>query len=276
MTTELCVVGSPIQHSLSPVIHSAAYSFLGLDFSYDKQELVKGGLSKVLSDGPFSGVSVTMPLKYEAFDCASGVDELAGQTGVVNTLVKQPLGWFGYNTDVSGFVKCFRQLDGIEAITMLGSGATARSAGLAISQAFPTSKVMVVGRNSGSVDGVVSLLSGFGLETSSAGSSWDALSNSDLVISTVPGGAFAELWGQVGSAKDAPRGVLFDVAYDPWPSTAAASWGPNSISGLELLIWQAVEQVKIFSQSFGGSVAVGDDELYKVMKAAIHEQSGLR
>jgi shikimate dehydrogenase len=69
---------------------------------------------------------------------------------------------------------------------------------------------------------------------------------------------------------------LFDVAYDPWPSPASKVWGDNSISGLELLIWQAIEQVKLFANSRGKAVEVHDQELYLAMKAAAATQTGLK
>jgi shikimate dehydrogenase len=276
MTTEFCVVGSPIQHSLSPVIHSAAYSQLGLDFGYSRQEVVQGGLSTFLSENQFSAASVTMPLKHEAFDLASSVDDQAARTGVANTLVREAGGWFGYNTDVSGFMRCFKQLDGVKAITILGSGATARSACLAISKVFPASEVFVVGRNAQAVESTISLLIGLGIKASPPKDSLASVINSDLVVSTVPGTAFSELWRQVATDTNAPKGTLFDVAYNPWPSNASRSWRARSISGMELLIWQAIEQVKIFAKSHGHSALVADEELYQVMLSAIQKQTDLK
>jgi shikimate dehydrogenase len=275
MTIELAVVGSPIQHSLSPVIHSAAYSYLGFDFSYGRHEILNGELGGFLGGSRISGVSVTMPLKYEAFELANGVEQNASKTGVVNTLVRQAGGWFGHNTDVSGLAQCFKQIHPVETVTILGSGATARSASLAISHVFPEAKVGVLGRSTKSVDETVALLKGFDVNAHASSASVATVTDVDLVVSTVPGFAFEELWGQVENERISSRGTLFDVAYDPWPSIASRSFGARSLSGLELLVRQAVEQVRVFAESNGLSVLAPDDELYNLMMAAIQNQSEL-
>ena len=276
MTTNLCVVGSPIQHSLSPVIHRAAYSLLGLNFSYDKLEVPSGELKKVLEDKALSGISVTMPLKYEAFELAQRCTNEANMTGVVNTLVRSSAGWIGHNTDVLGFEKVFQLIPKAKSITILGSGATARSAALAISRVFPKARLSVVGRTVQSVTDYVEKISSFGLEASIASAEQSSVTGVDLVISTVPGSAFAELWAEMGSGTKTNSGFLFDVAYDPWPSPASKAWGEKSISGLELLIWQAIEQVKLFADSSGIAVEADDQELYLAMKVAAVAQTGLK
>ena len=140
MTSKFCVVGSPIKHSLSPIIHKAAYAHLGLNFSYERIEVPLGGLGAVMEDQAFSGLSVTMPLKYEAFELSDSYTPEAEKTGVVNTLVRSSNGWVGHNTDVLGFAKCFHEVPDPQRITIVGSGATARSAALAISRVFPAAK----------------------------------------------------------------------------------------------------------------------------------------
>ena len=276
MTTELGVAGSPIKHSLSPVIHRAAYSHLGVDFSYQSYEISQGELRKLLDESTLAGVSVTMPLKYEAFELSNSADNNSKLTGVVNTLVRQEKDWVGHNTDVTGFEKCFNQISGADSITILGSGATARSASLAVSRVFPDAKVLVLGRNKDSVDEVVTLLKDFGMNASAARISHGFVVDADLVVSTVPGAAFGELWESVSLDAESKTGTLFDVAYDPWPSIASRSWGPKCISGLELLIWQAIEQVKIFAESNGHLVSVADEDLYGIMRDGIQEQSELK
>lgn len=276
MANNFCVVGSPIQHSLSPAIHRAAYSLMGIDFSYSRLEVPNGGLRNVLQDKAISGLSVTMPLKYEAFDLAESCTTDATMTGVVNTLVRSSTGWIGHNTDVHGFEKVFQVFPTAKSITILGSGATARSAALAISRVFPKARIFVVGRTAQSVNDYVEKISSFGVEASVAAAEISSVTDVDLVVSTVPGSAFAELWEKLGSGSRAGKGFLFDVAYDPWPSPASKAWGDNSISGLELLIWQAIEQVKLFADSRGKAVEVHDQELYLAMKAAAATQTGFK
>jgi shikimate 5-dehydrogenase len=97
-----------------------------------------------------------------------------------------------------------------------------------------------------------------------------SIATADLVLSLVPKGAFVELWHEIASHASRPKGWLFDVGYSPWPSVPAISWGSQRvISGLEMLIWQATEQVEIFSRSLGVETVLDRSELYSVMKAAV-------
>jgi len=276
MTSKFCVVGSPIKHSLSPVIHQAAYEFLGLDFSYERVEVPLGGLGAVIKDESISGLSVTMPLKYEAFELSDSYSSEAEKTGVVNTLVRSSNGWVGHNTDVLGFAKCFNQVPELQRITIVGSGATARSAALAISRVFPTAKLSVVGRTASSLVEFTRYLNGIGVSSEVVEPEASSLVSADLVVSTVPSGAFTELWEEMGATTNANRGFLFDVVYDPWPSLASRAWAGKTISGLELLIWQAIEQVKLFITSTGNHVPIVDQELYETMIGAVADQSGLK
>ena len=271
MTSKYCVVGSPIQHSLSPIIHQAAYSHLGFDFSYDRSEVPQGQLVDFLQGSDLSGLSVTMPLKYEAFALSSSCSDEANKTAVVNTLIRTSDGWFGHNTDVGGFIRCFREIATATSITLIGSGATARSAALAIAAVFPKAEVSVLGRSKESVKDLIELVTSFGLKALATDVDPSTVLNSDLVVSTVPGSAFSELWEQISSGSTKKDATLFDVAYDPWPSLASRAWGSNSISGLELLIWQAIGQVRLFAEAKGLIVEAADSELYGVMKAAINK-----
>jgi shikimate dehydrogenase len=269
MTSRFCVVGSPIQHSLSPDIHQAAYSHLGLDFSYDRFEVKQGELAQFLDNSELSGLSVTMPLKQEAYSLASSWSPEASKTGVVNTLVRSQNGWVGHNTDVNGFINSFGGISRPSSVTLVGSGATSRSAALALSILFPDSEVSVLGRTDQSVEDLVELAKSFGLSARAEQVDAAALVNADLVVSTVPGSAFLDFWEDVASIAVKADSTLFDVAYDPWPSIAASSWGPKSISGLELLVWQAIAQVRLFAESKNCVIQANDSELYSVMKAAV-------
>ncbi len=273
MTSKFGVIGSPIRHSLSPAIHKAAYAALGFDFSYDRREVFAGDLTEFLAENAFAGLSVTMPLKYEAFLVSDDRSKEATETSVVNTLISTDGKWIGHNTDVAGFRGIFNQLSEPSNVTVLGSGATARSAVFAISSAFPGSSLSVMGHSSSSVEDLVSLAKGFGLDAKARELSTETLVSSDLVISTVPGDALGELWEQVSTLKPIPKSVLIDVSYNPWPSRACLAWSAQTISGLELLIWQAIEQVKLFTQSQGRQDGLADQELFALMKEAANKET---
>jgi len=111
LTQNYAVLGSPIDHSKSPIIHRAAYRVLGLDWNYGRHEVIKGALRSFIDglDESFRGLSLTMPLKEEAVRFAHKLDYYARLTGAVNTLAKtlkdsgEPV-WTGYNTDVFGII----------------------------------------------------------------------------------------------------------------------------------------------------------------------------
>src|SRR5215472_3037918 len=138
------VLGSPIAHSLSPALHTAAYAALGLDdWTYQAIECDEAGLPAfVTSRGPeWAGLSLTMPLKRTVLPLLDHVDRVAAATGGANTLVFRPEGRYGYNTDVQGIVDALAEAGcpapagaGLGRATILGAGATACSALAAVGE----------------------------------------------------------------------------------------------------------------------------------------------
>jgi shikimate dehydrogenase len=118
------VWGDPIAHSLSPRIHAAAYAALGWDWTYGRRRVAAADFSRELGGlgAAFRGLSLTFPLKTEAFAAATHRDRTAELTGAVNTLVRAAGQWRGFNTDVGGIVGDVRA-HGLEAIE---TGASAR------------------------------------------------------------------------------------------------------------------------------------------------------
>ena len=94
--------------------------------------------------------------------------------------------------------------------------------------------------------------------------------SADLVMSLVPAGSYSELWEEIERIGNSSSGTLFDVAYNPWPSKAGLAWKPSTvISGIEMLIWQAIEQVQLFASANGSLGEIDRTTLYSVMKAAV-------
>ncbi|TDC50157.1 shikimate dehydrogenase, partial [Jiangella ureilytica] len=111
LTRRCAVLGSPIAHSLSPVIHRAAYRRLGLDWEYTAHEVDESSLARFVSGlGPeWRGLSLTMPLKRVALDVAATASDVARTVGAANTLVRRDDGgWDADNTDVPGVVATLR------------------------------------------------------------------------------------------------------------------------------------------------------------------------
>ena len=259
----LAVVGSPISHSKSPAIHAAAYRVLKLDWNYSAIEVAKGQLQTWLGSlgEDWQGVSVTAPLKEEAAQFAA--TDLVKVLGSANTLVRSVSGWAAHNTDVFGIVQAIRNagLLEVKSVTIVGSGATAKSALAAVAELYPDAKLTLAARNQDALPKLANFaLHAFKYEVKATTNIAAALSKSDLVISTLPAGALDEYARRLRKSwLHKPRGLLFDVAYEPWPSEAAKLWADANlpvIAGIDMLLWQAIAQIRLFTS---GSV---DTELY--------------
>lgn len=267
--SRLAVWGDPIAHSKSPDLHAAAYRTLGLDWEYGRRQVTADAFQANLSglDGTWRGLSLTMPLKEEAFRAAATRDRHAELTGAVNTLLlgDAPA---GFNTDVGGIVDALAEagISGVETVRILGAGATAASALLAATEIGAT-RVEVRARRAEQAAGLVVL--GERLGAVVAVHPLDAPTEPvDLTVATLPSGT--ELPAGTAAALAERGGALFDAAYAPWPSALASAWGDGVVvSGLGMLLHQAVRQIRIFRQ--GDPVIALPDEAAVVaaMRAAL-------
>ena len=245
-STRCAVLGSPIVHSLSPLLHRAAYAALGLNWTYERFEVSAAGLADFVAglDSSWRGLSLTMPLK-EAVLGLGAVDPVARLAGAGNTLI---LGGRRrvYNTDVAGLVWAVRRVTTgpVPRVTILGSGATARSGVVAVAQ-LGVEAVTVVARTptkAASLAGLGAEL-GLAMRVQPWGS---ALPRADLVLSAATAGAVDPMADEIASS--AP--VVFDIVYAPWPTPlarAAAQAGCTVIGGLDLLVGQALRQVELMT-----------------------------
>jgi shikimate dehydrogenase len=266
------VLGHPIAHSLSPVLHTAAYAALGLtDWTYraidvDEPDLA-GRLAELRAadDGGWAGWSLTMPLKRVVRPLLVRESELARDVGAVNTVLVAPDGFEGYNTDVHGIVEAFGECgvhaggpDGAGAprrrATVLGGGATAASAIAALRELGCHDPVVHV-RSPGRAQDVVAAAGRLGVEARLApfepAAMIESVSRADLVVSTLPAGVADTLVTDgVVAAVDRRRPVLLDVVYDPWPTPLAAAWtahGAPAVGGFVMLVHQAYGQVHLMT-----------------------------
>jgi shikimate dehydrogenase len=245
-----CAVwGSPVEHSLSPVLHRAAYRALGLtDWSYERREVDEARFPAAFAalGEEWRGLSLTMPLKEVGATVARSVSPTARDTGSVNTLVREPDGWTGHNTDVHGIVVALRE-GGLERATravVIGSGATARSAVAALGQcgtrsvtlmvrAQPRPETVAQARRAGMVVDVVSM------------GEWPV---ADVVISTVPPRSVPALDDLPAAGPQVP--VLLDVVYGEGRTPleeAAARRGWITVDGTSMLLHQAALQVRLMT-----------------------------
>ena len=242
------VLGSPISHSLSPVLHRAAYESLGLAHQYEAIEVTEAELVSFVRnlDDSWMGLSLTMPLKEVAFDVADTVDEIAVQAGAINTLV---LGESisAFNTDVLGIFDSFAEhgVKNPQSAVIFGAGATARSSLVAFAK-MNVGEVKVVARNSEKAEALVAQGKALGILVEHSELSNSGWLTSDLVINTTPKNVMDEIAVDVEN----PVGVLLDVIYDPWPTLLAAAWGVQGgqiVSGLSMLLHQAVHAVELMT-----------------------------
>ena len=238
------VVGDPIDHSLSPRIHSAAYEQLGLDWVYEKHQVAKGSLARFLQDHGqnLSGLSVTMPLKPEAAALATYRDKIVDVLDVANTLVRSGDTWSAFNTDVFGIQQSLQKawIEGISQVAILGAGATAQSALYALHLQSAASSVAVYVRDPGNTAQIVELAAKLGSRIQ-VQSLAEYNSDQDLTISTVP----AEALESFTSLEQS--GWLLNVNYAKANLDFSGSFqGHRVVNGEVMLIWQAIAQLRLF------------------------------
>ncbi|WP_299923462.1 shikimate dehydrogenase [uncultured Nocardioides sp.] len=261
MLTRRCgVLGDPIAHSLSPVLHRAAYAELGLDWAYDAHRVASGGLGAFLDglDPEWRGLSLTMPLKREALPLVDRLSDRARLAGAVNTVVLEDDGTrSGDNTDLPGAVAAIRErtTSPLATAAILGGGATATSVGLALAD-LGVSLIRLAVRDAARAEETVTALRAHPAAPEVVvepleGGQWSigpdlraAGSTVDIVVSTIP--ASAQTPELVAGCADVA--AVFDVLYAPWPTPLAASAdGRVLVGGLDLLVHQAALQVELFT-----------------------------
>ena len=242
------VLGSPIRHSLSPTLHRAAYTALGLTgWYYDAVECNEAALPGFVErlGSEWAGLSLTMPLKRVALTVADEVSPLAHAVGAANTLIfgKPGAPHRAENTDVAGILTALREagVDRVGAAVMLGAGGTAQAALAALRELGETAPTVLVRNSAGTAD-LRAAADRLGVQPTISGGLLDiAIPEADIVISTLPPGAADALSRQqwVG------RPVVLDVVYSPWPThwPVRITAGCTIVSGLAVLLHQAVAQL---------------------------------
>jgi shikimate dehydrogenase len=258
------VLGSPIEHSLSPALHRAAYTQLGLDWTYDKLEIDQHRLAPFVAglDESWRGLSLTMPLKVAVLELGE-VDQLAQLAGAGNTLILEADTRRVYNTDVGGLAWAVRQVTTVPLprVTILGTGATASAALIAAAQ-LGAQQVTVAARTPSRAEPLRALSRELGVELEIR-PWWARLPQTNLAVSTVVSGAADTIAPSV--ADSAP--LIVDAIYDPWPTvlaTTAQQAGCTVVSGRDLLIGQALLQIELMT---GRSVSA--EVLYAALPAEL-------
>ncbi|WP_022872845.1 shikimate dehydrogenase [Nesterenkonia alba] len=292
------VLGSPIQHSKSPALHSAAYRLLGVEIDYTRREVSEQTLPRFLSgegaEPGWVGWSVTMPLKAAMVEHMTTYSPRVKTLGVLNTVVidhdADSRRLHGENTDVDGILRALTEAEltapgptaaaarqSQRPFAVLGAGGTAAAA-LGAAAERGHREVVVYARSLQRAASAVPLAQRLGLECTlrelEAFPHDVAATSPAAVVSTLPPRAADPLAAALGTVT--PGVPLLDAAYDPWPSQLAIAWenaGGQVASGLSMLLHQAVKQVELFTASTGHPAgelaATAHRQLVETMRTAI-------
>lgn len=295
VSSRAAVLGSPISHSKSPLLHDAAYRHLGVDIGYSRIDVDGERLEQFLSHAGnlpgWVGWSVTMPLKAEMVRHMTSVSHRVQTLGVLNTVVISSAAGgepalHGENTDVDGIVEALREKDIAQDDTkgmtfaVLGAGGTSAAA-LAAAAELNCTEAAIYARNEERAAAIQPLAERLGLRLrvrplSALGEDLRA-GLLRVVVSTLPPGAADALVTQLPTVHpDGP--VLLDAAYEPWPSALALAWSQRGwpvTSGLHMLLHQAVRQVELFTQSSLNPSALQDHADRSVMVDKMRHAIGL-
>ena len=242
---QAAVLGSPIGHSLSPTLHKCAYDVLGWDWEYTAIEVKSGELAQFIAANrnTFRGLSLTMPLKEEALLVADSLDPLVKRINAANTLIFEENQVSAYSTDVSGFVQALAKTEVSipNEITILGGGATARSAIAAVDGRGRT--ITVYSRSASRAAQLINSSISATVVVKDWNEAQSGLS-ANLIIATTPTGATDHL------IPTESTGTLFESLYSPWPTKFLAKWqglGGKYLDGLDLLVEQGIGQIELMA-----------------------------
>ncbi|CAN2202726.1 AroE Shikimate 5-dehydrogenase [Candidatus Nanopelagicaceae bacterium] len=240
------ILGSPVEHSLSPLLHREAFEFLGISGDYIRQEVTLGGFSEFFEreKDNFDYLSITMPLKEEALALPVAIDPIAARIQSSNTLYRRGGDWHLSSTDGAGLIGALAN-EGHKKFAralVLGAGGTARAVVGALDGV--ASEIVVLGRTSTRREVLEAAVDRSDFQYLRWNDS-PGFSDFDLVVNTTPAGA-ADLLAE--SISPGSCSLLFDVIYKPWPTVLASRWSDNGgsvINGAELLLYQGIAQLSL-------------------------------
>lgn len=279
--TRICgLIGDPVEHSASPVMHNAAFSSLGLDYVYLPFRVKKGQLARAI-DGVralnIGGLNVTIPHKVAVIPLLDELETLAERIGAVNTIVNDNGHLKGYNTDASGFVKALLER-GIEPrgkkMVILGAGGASRA--ISFTLAERDADLVILNRRL-EMDWAVELASSISrflgkevkaLELNEQNLS-AVLENADILVNATRVGMSPDSDETPVPAKLLKAGlVVFDIVYNPIKTrllTEAEVAGAKTIDGLDMLVWQGTLAFEMWT-GVKAPVGIMKAEAIKVLK----------
>ena len=278
-TSFLALIGNPIEHSLSPIMHNAALEFLGIDLVYlalpckdEDFNNVINALKKINC----KGINLTIPYKEKVFNLCDEISPIAKKIKSINTLkLNSNGGWIGANTDVEGFSYPLEKLNlKNKNSIVLGSGGAARSAIQGLIN-LELSQINIISRNKNSLNKLLSdfnddLIKGFIQDDPNIPS---IMNSSDLIVNTTPVGMkyledcyeslpFGEdFWDSLHSNT-----IVYDLIYNPRPTPLlkfCEKKGCKTIDGVEMLVAQGAKSLSLWTEII--------DIPYDLMKKSLNE-----
>lgn len=260
--TQFCgVIGNPVEHSLSPAIHNAAFRKLGLNYVYLawKVDVIGDAIKGLRALGNFRGASVTIPYKVSAVPFLDDLEPTARHIGAINTIVAENGRLIGYNTDATGSLRALKEggvvLEG-RRIVLLGSGGAARAIAFALAAESRADKLTLLG-----VDDKERTALASDLRSKTNVAIEDAYLDDRTLGRTVPDAQILIHCTPVGMSPKAdvscvpasllhPGLTVMDIVYNPRETrllTEAKRAGCKTISGLEMFLNQAVTQFELWT-----------------------------
>jgi shikimate dehydrogenase len=260
--TRFCgVIGNPVEHSLSPAIHNAAFQKLGLNFVYlaFRVEAIGDAIKGLRALGNFRGASVTIPHKVAAVPFLDSVEPTARHIGAINTIVADGGTLTGYNTDVTGALRALREggvsLKG-QRVVMLGSGGAARAIAFALGTEAGIDRLTILG-----IDGQERTALARDLESKlemtvqesllDEGTLRKALPDVQVLIHCTPMGMSPKVQETSVPSTLLHAGLtVMDIVYNPRDTRLlkdAKMAGCRTISGIEMFLHQAVAQFELWT-----------------------------
>jgi shikimate dehydrogenase len=260
--TQFCgVIGNPVEHSLSPAIHNAAFQKLGLNFVYlaFRVEAIGDAIKGLRALGSFRGASVTIPHKVAAVPFLDSVEPTARHIGAINTIVAEGGTLTGHNTDATGALRALRE-GGVELkgrhVVMLGSGGAARAIAFALGAETGIERLTILGIDSQERAALArELQSKTGMMVQASlldeGALRKMLPDTHVLIHCTPMGMSPKVNETAVPAALLHAGLtVMDIVYNPRDTQLlkdAKARGCRTIPGLEMFLYQAAAQFELWT-----------------------------
>ncbi len=264
-TKLLAVIGHPVSHSLSPLMHNAALTQMGLDYIYVALPIAPDQLPEAIAGlGAIglAGFNITIPYKQTIIPFLSEVSDRARAVGAVNTVWPTPNGWHGTNTDVAGFIAPLAAMGrdwSQTTVVCLGNGGAARAVVVGCDQ-LGCRQIQVFGRNLEKLGHFHQSWQASPIATKLSVHPWadlaKAIAQADLIVNTTPIGMPPQINVSPLSPSETAAirsgTIVYDLIYVPRPTQflqQAQRQGAIAINGLEMLVQQGAAALRIWTQA---------------------------